>query len=1109
MPPTRQTTYPDTVRMELRSLVKLASEVVAPFWPMRTFIYRNPLHELEYLDFDEAVRRGEQVLGGRGYLPPARFRDYVHRGRIRPEHLDAALAPLIQDKRVAIGPKQVAHSAVLKAHLLHGIGAPPDDELDRAFETSPDRPLLERLCERLQPAGQSQRLQGLEDWLRACSQEDRAALGTRQTLAAWCDRTLGSRVTATINHELIKWCGAFFDEGQATWAMPARDKTFYGAWKGLAAQDVGLALLGIADGRRKVAALPDRPEDAVLASLAALGVPKPLWQDYLALHLGAMPGWAGYIKWRANQVHHPWQQAYPGDLVMYLAIRLFYERELVASVCARELGIAGDYQAIAAYIEREPAAYVLLRERAAGRLPAGWVRRVARLRHRWRRPGREAWDRLAARYWEHSAPLRARRALRRDAWRLVVLAKALDLDPAVLPDSAPSSLRTLLEWLEAFPETAHAPVWQEAFEAGYRERLLARLADSVQRLRLREADRNTPQDLLRPAVQAIFCIDARSERLRRHLEAVGDCETFGFAGFFAVPLCYRGFSSEQETDQCPVLLKPKHVVREIPRSYQGQVARKHRAGARLIQAGRELLHDLKQNVVTPYVMVEAVGWFFALPFVGKTVLPLWLCRLGRRVRRWIAPPIATTLTVDKLSKEEAAEMLAVEQRATIRRVLREEYHLPEGLLTKDLIEQVRQAALQENAAALPSLANRLAVAGLPSVDLTGWVEELRSRCRIDPRWAAARLDRITRTGFTLAEQAFFVENALRMMGLTRNLARLVLVCGHGSTSDNNPYESALDCGACGGNQGQANARVLAAMANRAAVRARLAANGLEIPADTYFVAGQHDTTTDEVELFDLEDVPPTHRKDLLRLMADLKEAGRRTSQERVRQFPDVRRTLSPHEASRHVQRRSADWSQVRPEWGLAGNAAFVIGRRALTRGLDLEGRVFLHSYDYQQDASAKALEIIMTAPLVVTEWINMEYYFSTVDNDVYGSGSKIYHNVTGRLGVMFGTASDLRIGLARQTVLDGDRPFHEPLRLLAVIEAPRERILRIIRRNEVLQRFFDRRWVNLVALEPEDGRFYRYHLKQEWVPLRDPGSGSRESGPAETTDCALQKELRS
>jgi uncharacterized protein len=325
-----------------------------------------------------------------------------------------------------------------------------------------------------------------------------------------------------------------------------------------------------------------------------------------------------------------------------------------------------------------------------------------------------------------------------------------------------------------------------------------------------------------------------------------------------------------------------------------------------------------------------------------------------------------------------------------------------------------------------------------------------------------------------------VETAFRMMGLIRNFARIVLFCAHASTSENNPYESALDCGACGGNEGKPNARVLAMMANNPKVRERLTKNGIDIPSDTHFVAGQVDTTTDEVQLFDLEDVLPTHRKDLARLLDDLREAAQLTSQERCARFPEFKKALPPEQAWMYVRERSVDWSQVRPEWGLSGNTSFIIGRRDLTKGLNLAGRVFLHSYDYREDPTNRLLEVIMTGPQVVAQWINMEHYFSTVDNDVYGSGSKIYHNVVGRLGIMSGPWSDLRLGLAWQTVMNGEGPYHEPMRLLTIIEAPRSNIEKLIRRHEVLQHFYHNEWVHLVALDPEDETLYRYRSTGGW-----------------------------
>jgi uncharacterized protein YbcC (UPF0753/DUF2309 family) len=181
---------------------------------------------------------------------------------------------------------------------------------------------------------------------------------------------------------------------------------------------------------------------------------------------------------------------------------------------------------------------------------------------------------------------------------------------------------------------------------------------------------------------------------------------------------------------------------------------------------------------------------------------------------------------------------------------------------------------------------------------------------------------------------------------------------------------------------------------------------------------------------------------------------------------------------------------VRPEWGLSRNAAFIIGRRKLTRAIDLDGRVFLHSYDYRMDPAGRFLEIVMTGPQVVGQWINMEHYFSTVDPDIYGSGSKIYHNVVGRLGIMAGPQSDLRTGLAWQTVMDGARPYHEPMRLLTVIEAPRERINRIIGGHRHLQHLYDNEWVHLIAIEPEEKLFYRYTPSRGWAPIPQEKKGA-------------------
>ncbi|ALA61224.1 DUF2309 domain-containing protein [Nitrospira moscoviensis] len=1057
----------ETRRMELRGVVLVAGEVIAQYWPMRTFVHHNPLHSLEYLPFEETIRRGRLFLGGQGYLSGDTYRAYLRSGRIRVHHLEEALGDRARGQSVTVGPCRIAHRDVLRACLTHGLSAAFQEPLDALLEPHEDGALVQALADHLAPALHAP---SIDAQVATAAAEDQAALGRQLTLSTWCDRTFGTEIVTLVNNEMIKWCEAFLDEGHATWPMPGREQGFYAAWRALAAKE--WSPCGIADSRRKIARLPAHPEDAVLESLETLGIPEELRQDYLSLQLTALPGWAGFVKWRAEQRDYPWQQAYPISLVKFLAVRLWYVRELVEQVCRERLGRPGTFATAWEYMRTQPHAYFLRKEQTSGRLPAPYAGQVDRLS----REARPEWKAAADRLQRETGPHRDRSLRRAAARRLLALAQALELVPSVLFDGTPDELATLVRWMDAFPESEHGPVWLKAFEAGYHDQLCGMLMRTAPVAEARPPD---PAPV-RPQSQSVFCIDVRSEPFRRHLEATGANETYGFAGFFAAFIRYRAWGKEHYTDQFPVIMRARNEVREIPRSYLQHMVSKHESRAKLVHAGHTLLHDLKENVVTPYVMVESLGWLYALPIVGKTAWPALYRRFTAWLRRLVVPSIATSLTVEKLPPAEIEEMVVAEQRAVIWKALRERLGIRGSRITADVVEALRLQALNGDGGMDPSLVNAGHALDLSKDALGAFVEELRREYRLNPRSASRQKERLTRAGFTLEEQVLTVETALRMMGLTTRFARLVLFCAHGSTSENNPFESALDCGACGGNEGKPNARVLAMMANNPRVRERLVKNGLDIPADTHFLAGQMDTATEEVQLFDLEDVPLTHRKDVARLSEDLREAARLTSQERASRFPDVNEPVSPDEAAALVHERSADWSQVRPEWGLSGNTAFIIGRRELTKGLQLAGRVFLHSYDYREDPSCRLLEVLLTGPQVVAQWINMEHYFSAVDNEVYGSGSKIYHNVVGRVGIMSGPWSDLRLGLAWQTVMNGAAPYHEPMRLLTVVEAPRANIDKLIGRHELLQHFYHNEWVHLIALDPEDGGLYRYRPSGAW-----------------------------
>lgn len=347
-----------------------------------------------------------------------------------------------------------------------------------------------------------------------------------------------------------------------------------------------------------------------------------------------------------------------------------------------------------------------------------------------------------------------------------------------------------------------------------------------------------------------------------------------------------------------------------------------------------------------------------------------------------------------------------------------------------------------------------------------------------PGWAANG----QASGIPAADRPAVAEFMLRNMGLTRDFSRLVLIVGHGSTTVNNPQATGLDCGACGGQTGEASARITMALLNDPLTRRGLADKGIVIPVETHFLAGLHDTTTDEVHLFGTEDAPASHSEEVRRLKLWLSSAGEIARMERASLLGTAELGLAGVTAD--MNRRTRDWAQVRPEWGLSGNAAFIVAPRARTAGLDLGGRAFLHEYNWREDPGFATLSIIMSAPMVVGNWISMQYYGSMVDNRHFGSGNKTLHNVVGgSIGVLEGNGGDLRVGLALQSLHDGKRWIHEPVRLNVVVEAPQVAIDGVISSHEMVAHLVDNGWLHLFRIA-DDGSLSRRGADRRWRPVR-------------------------
>ena len=685
------------------------------------------------------------------------------------------------------------------------------------------------------------------------------------------DEENASNFTETITHEISKWLAAYFDESQALWQMPFKEKRIFSAWRMLIKYDNKFDKQGFSFSKL-IVTLPSDPIYAIEKMFALLEKHIILNQNemvnYIYRLITSVQGWACYIqKFEFEAVRDNDQSALSqiGGLVDLIAIRMAYDLMLLDKIT----GI------------KEFKLNLTLSE-----------------------------NYLNKSYYDY--------------------------------------------------------VWQLASEQAYRKKLLNQIR---------------PRDFLKkvekPKVQMAFCIDVRSEVMRRHIEhQLSEVQTIGFAGFFGVPISVQRLGQKRAEQNCPILLTPLTTVHETSPDDKQFIKKK------LFSLEFERIKkDVKSAANSCFSFVEAFGWSYIFKMFSHA----------------------------------------------------------QGVSKPNI--KVNQLGLRK--------------------------EELK-------------FVRYNTNAIDLETQYLIGKGALKNMGLNY-FAPFIIFFGHHSESSNNPYAGGLDCGACAGHSGASNSQVLADILNNEQVRTLLwERDDIQILDETIFLAGVHNTTKDELIIND-SIVPKDRIAEIEKIKNDLNLASKNCAKERLSKL-GFKSKNNPKEITSELNQRANNWSEIRPEWGLAGNASFIIARRERTHKLSLWGRSFLHDYDSSKDDDLSILELIMTAPMVVTNWINMQYFASSVANEKFGTGNKVLHNVVGGIGCIQGNQSDLLNGLSEQSVKRHGEYIHEPLRLQVIIEASTDSISKLLNKHQMVNELVSNDWVNLISIDPNTDEMNLYE-SNGWMAL--------------------------
>ncbi len=782
-----------------------------------------------------------------------------------------------------------------------------------------------------------------------------------------------------IEKNIIEFISRFLDEDQTTLQMPNRELGMFEAFK-----------------LYENFSYEKSAEYFVEESLKQLSV-KDI-EAYLLTHLLKLHGWAGFIKYRSEDKDYVSQEEYPSSLVDYIAIRLYYELESVKRSNITSFEIFDEYAS-------ENLSDVILQLLKHKNILFG-----------------SALDALEAR--EKTNKVLSDHIIHELTLDALQIQHSNDVLQSKIPLIELASILKKLRAQEGY-------IWLKSLEDTY-------INNYVEELTNREDEEEETV-----IATATFCLDVRSEVIRRFIERTGSYRTYGAGGFLGIPIAFVEFDKAHEQFLSPAIIKPKNVVFELPDESHEEYSSKKGMN----KVTKKVLSDLKNNPYTPYIMVEAIGWIFGINLFGKTFLAQKTNKLLSKLK---PHKPKTSYTLDKLSTDEIEFYVKKLHIKIIHSVLEENFKKDYSM---DEIEILREH-LVFNKDLKIEVSDEI-------------IEKLKSLCHITREDYEYQKKKLEMVGFTLEEKVSYLYKYLTMIGQVDNFPDFVMVIGHGSVSDNNPFESALDCGACGGNISLPNTRVLCMFANTKEVREEMKKMGIDITQSTNFIPGFHTTTTDKIEFYDTDNLNDKQIQKLSKIENDFNKASELSRQERSQSLPFTN-------TKEEMMLKSMDWSETRPEWGLAGNMGVFTGPRKFTKHLDLKNRFFMHSYDWKLDNDeSEILTRIFDGPLVVGEWINLEHYFSTVDNHIYGAGSKVYHNVVSKVGVFSGNYSDLKIGLPMQSVYLEGKAYHEPIRLLTFIEAPLGKVLKAVE-NSIAKPFILNEWIRPIVIDREDKKVYSY-----------------------------------